>query len=78
MLDGLPSLALHGPLLPLSSQFMLPPASFQMLKASTMPPPSAWPMPASPPTDAAEEQADAKMLSPPRAAPGMVLPLSLS
>ena len=49
MLDGLPSVLEQGPLLPLSSQFMKPPLSFQTLKVSTMPRFRAWPMVVSPP-----------------------------
>lgn len=51
--DGLPSVALHGPLLPESSQFMNWLLSFQMLKAKTMPLPSASPMVVREPNSAA-------------------------
>jgi hypothetical protein len=74
MLVGLPSVLEQGPLLPLSSQFMLPPASFQMLKVRTMPRPRAAPIPASPPKLAAELHADAWMVSPDEAALGTLTP----
>lgn len=50
---GLPSVALHGPLLPESSQFMNWLLSFQMLKAKTMPRPSASPIVVREPNSAA-------------------------
>jgi hypothetical protein len=49
MLDGLPSVLLQGPALPLSSQFMYWLLSFQMLNTSTMPLLRALPMVARPP-----------------------------
>jgi hypothetical protein len=56
--SGFPSVLLQGPELPLSSQFMKPLASFQILKMRTMPRPSALPMVVSPPKVAAELSTD--------------------
>ena len=44
-----PSSTLHGPALPVSSQVIFPPASFQMEKMSTMPRSMASPICARPP-----------------------------
>lgn len=49
MFVGFPSVLLHGPALPLSSQSIYCPASFQMLKARTIPRPNASPMVGRPP-----------------------------
>jgi hypothetical protein len=55
MVDGIPAVLLQGPELPLSSQFMYPPASFQMLKIRTMPRPRASPIVVRPPSAPASE-----------------------
>lgn len=55
MVDGIPAVLLQGPELPLSSQFMYPPASFQMLKMRTMPRPRASPIVGKPPSVPASE-----------------------
>jgi len=74
MFEGLPSVLVQGPLLPLSSQFMLPLLSFQILKTSTMPRPKACPMLARPPNCAAELHADAWIVSPEEDALGTLCP----
>ena len=80
MFAGLPAELLHGPELPLSSQFMYCPLSFQMLKMRTMPLPRPWPIVVRPPRLAAvlseDEHHDAVMESRPdeETAFGMVLP----
>jgi hypothetical protein len=53
MVDGFPAELLHGPSLPLSSQFMYWLLSFQILKTRTMPASSASPMVVRPPKLAA-------------------------
>jgi hypothetical protein len=55
MVDGIPAVLLHGPELPLSNQFIYPPASFQMLKMRTMPRPRASPIVVRPPSVPASE-----------------------
>jgi hypothetical protein len=55
---GFPAVLLHGPELPLSSQFMNWLLSFQMLSTRTMPLPSALPMVVKPPRLAATESDD--------------------
>lgn len=74
MFEGLPSVLVQGPLLPLSSQFMYPPLSFQILKTSTMPLPNACPIPAKPPYCEAELHADAWIVSPDGDALGTLCP----
>jgi hypothetical protein len=69
MVAGLPAELLHGPELPLSSQFMYWLLSFQILKIKTMPRPSASPIVVRPPRVAAvlsdDEHHDAVMESRP-------------
>lgn len=54
---GLPSVEEQGPLLPLSSQFIYPEASFQMENTSVMPRLRAWPIVGRDPNVAADESA---------------------
>lgn len=51
--EGFPAVLLHGPLLPLSSQFIYCPPSFQILNTNTIPAPRASPIVVRPPRLAA-------------------------